>query len=160
MSMAQSGLENMKVRGDKVSPWLFLLWLPELFSRFFLSSLHREHSPVPIWPSCSLNWQGRDRGRRTKGSDSQNEAYIAITWGTVAAVASLTLASEISSGPAICIVHQHPQVFLMLVVLEYTCRKPICFTTVLKLYCTHKSLLKCRVCLSRSGVWSENLYFS
>lgn len=39
MSMAQSELENIKVKREKVSPWPFLLWLAELFSRFFLSSL-------------------------------------------------------------------------------------------------------------------------
>ena len=46
MSMAQSELENIEVKREKVSPWPFLLWLAELFSRFFLSSLFSAFSAV------------------------------------------------------------------------------------------------------------------
>lgn len=70
--MAQSELENIKVKREKVSPWPFLLRLSELFSGFFFSSLQRENSPVPISSSYSFNWQVRGKSRRTKGSDSQN----------------------------------------------------------------------------------------
>ena len=81
--MAQSRFENIKIRGYQVSPWPFLTRLPELFSRFLChlcrESVHLFQCDLLV---LTLDCQSRNKGQRTKSSDSQNEAYIAITGGS------------------------------------------------------------------------------